>query len=123
MGKNLQGKNKQKVEKVLSFHDYIGGIRPSNDDPAICSFAKCKATWIGFFTSDLQETENMVRAAVKVHRTNILAFSTNFHSYYLVITSMLQITSTSNSSDSSKRTRTSIHDARIAFHMTTLSQI
>ena len=72
MGKNLQGGNRQKVEKVLGFHDYIGGIRPSNDDPAICSFAKCKATWIGFFTSDLQETENKVRAAVKVHRTNIL---------------------------------------------------
>ena len=43
------------------FHDYMGGIRPSNDDPAICSFAKCKATWIGFFTPDLQEMEIMVR--------------------------------------------------------------
>jgi len=33
------------------------------------------------------------------------------------------IISTSNSSNGSKRTSTSIHDACIAFHMTTLSQI
>jgi len=78
-GQKITGENRKKVEKILGFYDYMGGIRPSNDDPAICSFAKCKATWIGFFTSDLQETENMVRAGVKVHGTNILAFSTSFH--------------------------------------------
>jgi len=76
------------------FHDYMGGIRPSNDDPAICSFAKCKATWIGFFTPDLQETEIMVRTEVKVQRTNMLAFSTNSNSmpiYQLQCSKVLQV--------------------------------
>lgn len=70
---------RQKVNKMHGCNDYMGGIRPSNEDPAICSLAKCRATWIGFFTPDLQETETMVRAGVKVLKAKHVAFSTNLN--------------------------------------------
>jgi hypothetical protein len=54
---------KQKV-KSLEFCDYIGGIRPSSEGPTICSLAKCKAIWMGFFTPDLQEIRRVVTQIV-----------------------------------------------------------
>jgi hypothetical protein len=49
----------------------MGGIRPSSEEPIICSFARCSETWIGFFTPDLQETESLVREYLNKHNTCI----------------------------------------------------
>lgn len=35
-------------------NNYIGGIRPSRDDPSICSFASKVAIWIAFRTPGLE---------------------------------------------------------------------
>lgn len=45
---------RKETEMQFQNNNYIGGIRPSRDDPSICSFASNVAIWTAFRTPGLE---------------------------------------------------------------------